>query len=129
MTFRRTLSPLAIGAILVGTALAALGAPNFSLAWQYLSGGYPSQEAALALVAIICWVLIAVMVILSVVASVKAATEAQRTMTMWSRAIMVLTAGLVVLGLGVIRHGATGYSMDCGDCQQRIAEASQLASH
>jgi len=122
-------STLIVAMIVLAATVVTLGAPDFGLAGQFLSGDYPSTAAALALVSIICWLLIVAFVVAIVAVAFKGATEHQLLIRRWARGVTFCLAGGIVLAVGVYRHASVSYSMTCDHCQQRISEATQLAGH
>jgi hypothetical protein len=121
------LGTVVVAAIVLAAAVAVLGPPDFGLAGQFLGGTYPSIDAALAVVSIVCWVLILGFVLGVTIGAFKVATESQLLVRRWTRAITFALVGGMVLAIGVYRHASVGYAMSCNDCQQRITEATQLA--
>jgi hypothetical protein len=127
MERKGAIGTVVVAVVVFAAAVAVLGLPDFGLAGQFLGGSYPSIDAALAVVSIICWVLILGFLIGVTLGAFKAATESQLLFRRWTRAITFLLLGGMVLAIGVYRHSSVGYAMSCNDCQQRITEATQLA--
>jgi hypothetical protein len=127
MNRRSAIGTVAVAAVVLAAAIAVLGMPDFGLAGQFLGGSYPSTDAALAVVSIVCWILILGFLIGVTIGAFKAATESQLLVRRWTRAVTFLLVGGMVLAIGVYRHASVGYAMSCNDCQQRITEANQLA--
>jgi hypothetical protein len=128
MTFRRTLPSLLMSAALIVTAAATLGMPDGKLAGELLGGGYPSREAALALVGFIIWAVILGVALTTVVLSLRQANDSEWLHRRWTRAILFATAGIAVLGFGIAHHTGSGYSMCCGTGGQHLTEAQRLAT-
>ena len=120
---RRVLPTLALTTVVVGAAVLALGMPNLGLVGSLFGGGYPTMAAALAVVSLVVWVLIGVGATWSIGwAGGVVLEEAVRARRRRTQSTVVLALGLMVFGVGVMRHVSTSYRMCCGD----RAEAQQL---
>ncbi len=126
MTFRRAIPSLVMTTVLIVSAVISLGMPDLGLAGDYLGGGIPTEQSALAVASIVCWVLIAGVGIATLTMSIRTATDIQLGQRRWTRATMFVASGVVVLGMGALNHVTTTYSMCCGSDPAHIAEAQQL---
>lgn len=121
---RRAAPTLVMAAILVGAAAQTLGSPDMAVIRDYLSGGYQTDAAAIAVVSALVWVLIGAAVVTVLVGAARSvASDSQFMRRRWTRAMLFLAAGAIVFGVGLAHHATSGYSMCCGDVQ----EAQQLA--
>lgn len=117
--------------VLLAATWVTLGAPSIALADQFLIQGNPTPEAAVAIVSILCWMVIGVIALATVIAAARSSsTDAQVMMRRWTRAVMLVLAGVMVLGMGAVRHATSGYSMctSCGQQSTHIAEVEHLVS-
>lgn len=126
--FRRALPTLLMTAILLGASVATLGRPDFGLAGQFLGGGFPTTESAIAVVSLICYAVVVIVAIAAVVGALRAAGEAQRSMRRSTRAAMFLLSGVIVLGVGVANRSTNHFAICCGSGAQQVQEAAQLAA-
>ena len=116
---RRSGPTILMVGVLLGASVVALGAPQPVAAGRFLSGADTSDAGVVAVVALITWILIAVAVTVVVTNAFRGvASQAQFVRRSWTRAIFFAVVGAVLLGVGVMHHTATGYSMCCGSVQE-----------
>lgn len=124
---RRSLPTALMAAVLVAAGSIALGRPNWAVVGGFLGGAYPTEEATLAVTSVLCWVIIIAVCLVALGNSLRESTDIQWLQRRWTRAILFVAAGIVVLGAGTFRHTVVGYSICCGQSPARIQEATELA--
>lgn len=127
MSRRNPLSTILIAGMLLVAAIVTLGKPDFGLAGQFLSGIYPSEDAAVALISIICYALVFGIVAIAVFQGFRSVSEGQLVHQRSARALLFFLAGMVVLGLGTANRIAYKYAICCGGAPQYVQEAQNLA--
>ena len=129
MAIKRVLPSLLIVAVLAVASGYALGRPNFSGADQFLIKGQPTPQDAIAVVSLLCWIILGIVGLAILVMALRAgATDAQRSFHSWSRAVMTLLAGAIILSMGTVRHVDSNYPMCCGSGPTYSAEVDKLVS-
>ena len=115
------------GAILVLVAgYLALGVPNFGQLSGFLTGGNLSWTAVEAGMGVLLWLILIGLAIGLLGLAIKSAPARQRDPHQKSReAILLLVAGLIVLGVGMAHHYGSSPQQCCGSLQ----EASNNAQH
>lgn len=104
-----------------------LGLGDWERARELLVDGRLSTEGALAVAALVCWL---VMLAVGLLAAFWALRRA-RASGLWRRrgvrAAMCLAAGMSALLAGTLHHQAERYSMCCGGDAPHLQEARSLA--
>ncbi len=116
---------LLMGGALLVASLVALGPPDFGLAGQFLSGSYPSMPAAVAFLSLLCYATVVAVVALGLIGGVRATSGGIRSGRA-IRAIAVILAGAVLLGLSVVNRVEGGGTICCGGGSRQVQEASSL---
>jgi hypothetical protein len=110
---RKLITPIAFSAVLLGSAVFAIGRPDFSSASIWLTSELPTQAAAIALVQIMLWVVISGGLVWStalVGGRALSTSDLQRRKKLW--ALLVLSVGLVIFAAGTSHHlGLASVSM------------------
>jgi hypothetical protein len=117
---------LAMTGVMVAASVLTLGIPNLSLAGQFLGGSYPTVASAVALCSLVCYVMVTLAVALALAGALR------RRAGWWARgrtlrAVTLVAAGAVLLGLSVASRFETGAGICCGSGSQQIQEVASLA--
>jgi hypothetical protein len=116
--------------IVVGLACAAaltLGMPDLAAAAAFFRGATPNTLEADAVATLLCWCMLAVLLGPTAVEMVRALRGRRGSHLRKARGTLLLIAGVLVLGVGVMHRVTSSDSMCCGGDPTRIAEAMHLA--
>jgi len=118
-TLRRSGPTVVMVFVLAVYSAVVLGAPDLPLVGDFLSGRYPTDAGAIAVVSLVTWVLLGVALAVVVTNSFRSVvSHGQFVQRRWTRAIVLAAVGGVVLGVGGVHHMSAGYSMCCGSLQE-----------
>ena len=118
-TLRQSGPTVVMVAVLAVSSAVVLGAPDLPLVGNFLSGQYPTNAGAIAVVSLVTWVLLGIALAVVVTNSFRrVASHGQFVQRRWTRAVVLATVGGVMLGVGVVHHMSAGYSMCCGSVQE-----------
>jgi hypothetical protein len=123
---RRLLAPLVGLVALVGAGVAILGRPDLTAAWRFFSGGVPTLYEGEAVMALLGWLVVLVVAAAGVGLTVNSAAGTRPLAQPLARATLLLAAGILLLGLALVRVSLPRYSMCCGSDAARIEEALRL---
>jgi hypothetical protein len=114
---------LALAGLIAAAAVIA-GAPDLLAAWRFFAGGVPSLYEGEAVVAVLCWLVVlgAVIAALSMTLRGGGRRATQRS----ARGTLLLAAGIVLLGIALIRGALPPYTMCCGSDAAHVHEAIEL---
>lgn len=115
----RLASSCVIMILLVMATYLALGPPNLGGAVGFLSGSVNSLSDTVAVLQVFAWLIISLGVVVIVYLSARSAPSAAALYRQrWSRAVLLLAVGVVLLGVGVNHHLNPGYQPCCGSVAQ-----------
>ena len=117
---------LLMSTLLLAAAWLTLGMPNLGLAGDFLSGGYPIVQSAVALAAIICYAVVVASALLAAALAFRSGAEWLARARGW-RAVAFILAGAVLLGLSLVSRCSTPQVICCGGGVHQIQEAASLA--
>ncbi|MFN2591229.1 MAG: hypothetical protein ABR532_00120 [Candidatus Dormibacteria bacterium] len=115
-----------MAAVLALAAVLTLGPPDWHGAWGFLAGGGAGTSGAVAVAAILCWVVMAVTVAAASLACVRAVRIPAVARSPATLATACLVIGVVLLLLGALHHTSARYTMCCGSSVEHDREARRL---
>ncbi|MDQ6747205.1 MAG: hypothetical protein M3010_03745 [Candidatus Dormibacteraeota bacterium] len=114
---------VSVAAVLLGSAVIALGRPDLGQAGDFLSSGRPGYAGALAAVQVLVWGLVIVLVVAQLADALRrSASVAAEVRRRRLRSQLALLVGLLVFAGGAIHHQSPVATLCCGD----IARADRL---
>ncbi len=112
--------------VLISASALALGPPNLTLAGDFIGGAYPSMPSALAFLSLLCYTVALGGAGVAVAGGMRMAIG-RRNVGRSARAVALVLAGVVLLGLSVVNRLDTGGGFCCGGGPQQVREAVSLA--
>jgi heme/copper-type cytochrome/quinol oxidase subunit 1 len=103
VTLRRLLGAAALVGLTVALALVA-DLPDLGRSLDLLTGHTVTGATEFAFIALLCWVMLALMAILAVVDVLRRAARQPGVFTPWLWSLVILTAGATLLVAGIARH-------------------------
>jgi hypothetical protein len=85
------------------------------------------MQGAEAVVALLCWVVVGAVAGIAVFGTARAVNDMARRRHSSTRAVLYTLLGLVLLGMGLLRHVLPADTMCCGSDPIHIQEALGLA--
>ena len=125
---RRSLPAAAVAAALIITAMRVLGPPDPGLAAGFFGGGVPTLEEGEAVVSLLSWIVIVLVAVFCIGGTVRSLSKSELVQERSRRSVLVLVAGLLLLGVAFVHHELPQPSnLCCGADAAAIQEAARLA--
>src|SRR5438132_13215814 len=124
---RRVWAMLLMSAFLIAFAAISLGWPHLAVAANFFVGRIPTLRGGEAVVALLAWLAIAAATTAAVVDSLTSRARRAPAPFPTGRAVLVLIAGLLVLGIAVVHRTLPSYTLCCGEDQGHVREVIDLA--
>ncbi len=117
---------VAFGAVLLAVSGLALGIPNLGVVAQFLGGGYPTVQSAIAISSILSYAAVLVAAGVTMARALVTGAPAWKKRRGLRSATLVLF-GAVLLALSLVSRIDGGAGFCCGGGAQQVREAVSLA--
>jgi len=113
---RRLGGPLAVSVGMLIAASRALGSPDVADAQDFLVGSFHGYVGALAAAGLLVWIGVVGLLAFNVLSAARAVSGGVVSVLRERRrrSLAVLATGLLILGMGLLRHQSGDYAMCCG---------------
>jgi len=124
-TLRRELPGVVVAFAIAALTWIIIGAPDFPAAVRFLTSAAPDVEAAGALAGLLCWLVLAVLLLSVLFDAARNLRRSVRAVHPTTRAALLLCAAIVLFSASLIHRNAT--AMPCCASSAQVQEVLQLA--